>query len=85
MIGRFLRWLQPTVDSLNDQERIALSYLNDHPRSTARELIAAGVLPKGSGYVRLARLIDKGLVASVVPERRPRYEVTPLARRLLGS
>jgi PadR family transcriptional regulator, regulatory protein PadR len=80
--------------SLTDKEAVILELLLEHGQLYGLELVerSSGALKRGTVYVTLARMEDKGLVVTRPPPRgesppglpRPRYRVTALGEQLLA-
>jgi DNA-binding PadR family transcriptional regulator len=81
--------------SLSDKERVILELLAAHGELYGLQLVdeAKGALKRGTVYVTLARMEDKGYVAVKAPPRReqvpglprPRYRATAFGLRVLAT
>ncbi|NUP13972.1 MAG: hypothetical protein HOW73_48680 [Polyangiaceae bacterium] len=80
--------------SLSDKESVILGLLADLGELYGLELVerSDGALKRGTVYVTLARMEDKGLVVTRPPPKgeatpglpRPRYRITALGEQLLS-
>ena len=87
--------MSPAAPRLSAKEALVLDLLCDQPGLYGLQLVEAssGALKRGTVYVTLGRMEDKGYVLSRVDEDAPehggmprrRYEPTPLGRRLQGA
>ena len=87
--------MSPAAPRLAAKEALVLDLLCDQPGLYGLQLVEAssGALKRGTVYVTLGRMEDKGYVLSRVDEDAPehgglprrRYEPTPLGRRLQGA
>jgi len=84
-----------SVPTLSRKESIALELLVEHDQMYGLELVAASrrQLKRGTVYVTLGRMEDKGYITSWLEEAPPRagglprrlYRPTPLGRRILAA
>lgn len=81
--------------SLSKTEEVILRLLAEHGDLYGLELVerSSGVLKRGTVYVTLGRMVDKGHLRVLAPPRdevtsglpRPRYRATALGHRLLDA
>lgn len=82
------------MEWISDKEALVMKLLLDKPDLYGLELVAAadGAIKRGTVYVTLARMVEKGLITSrcdVEPPHRglprPRYQVTERGTKALAA